>query len=168
MKQVPIKLGPLALLLTVISICVTTLAILTFTTARADLRLAEKYAQTVETRYALERQGQEFLHELSETDPADYGLMDWERDAAGIYWTDFEQDGASRGSDSDRTGRRDTRYSPGGRKRAGSKMTASEIFGTEDLCHDHAGNLTEGDRTGCCGYLSCGRASGYLQVWRKH
>ena len=40
MKQVPIKLGPLALLLAVISICLTTLAILTFTTARADLRLA--------------------------------------------------------------------------------------------------------------------------------
>ena len=66
-----------------------------FTTARADLRLAEKYAQTVQTRYALERQGQEFLRDLSETDPGDYGLMDWERDAAGIYWTEFEQDGAS-------------------------------------------------------------------------
>ncbi|MBQ4187688.1 MAG: hypothetical protein II642_07375, partial [Firmicutes bacterium] len=71
------------------------LAILTFTTARADLRLAEKYAQTVQTRYALERQGQEFLRNLSETDPGDYGLMDWERDAAGVYWTEFEQDGAS-------------------------------------------------------------------------
>ena len=44
MKQVPIKLGPLALLLTVISICLTTLAILTFATARADWRLAEKHA----------------------------------------------------------------------------------------------------------------------------
>ena len=95
MKQVPIKLGPLALLLTVISICVTTLAILNFTTARADLRLAAKYAQTVQTRYALERQGQEFLRDLSETDPGDYGLMDWERDAAGVYWTEVEQDGAS-------------------------------------------------------------------------
>lgn len=95
MKQTPIKLGPLALLLTVISIYLTTLAILTFTTARADLRLAEKYAQTVETRYALERQGQEFLRELSETDPADYGLMDWQRDAAGIYRIAFEQDGAT-------------------------------------------------------------------------
>ncbi len=42
MKQIPIKLGPLTLLLTVISICLTVLAILSFTTARADLRLAEK------------------------------------------------------------------------------------------------------------------------------
>ena len=72
MNRAPIKLGPLALLLTVISICLTTLAILTFTTARADLSLAEKYAQTVETRYALERQGQEFLREVSETDPVSW------------------------------------------------------------------------------------------------
>ena len=32
MHQVPIKLGPLALLLTIISICLTTLSILTCTT----------------------------------------------------------------------------------------------------------------------------------------
>lgn len=95
MKQVPIRLGPLALLLAVISICLTTLAILTFTTARADLRLAEKYAETVETRYSLERKGQEFLRELSETDPADYGLMDWERDAYGVWHVVLEQDDAS-------------------------------------------------------------------------
>ena len=95
MKQTPIKLGPLALLLTVISICLTTLGILAFTTARADLRLAEKYAQTVETRYALERDGQEFLRELSETDPGDWGLMDWERDAAGVFWTAFERGNTS-------------------------------------------------------------------------
>ena len=95
MKQVPIKLGPLALLLAVISICLTTLAILTFTTARADLRLAVKYAETVRIRYALEQQGQEFLQTLSGTDPADYGLMDWERDRDGVYWTEFEQDGAT-------------------------------------------------------------------------
>ena len=93
MNRTPIKLGPLALLLTVISICLTTLAILTFTTARADLSLAEKYARTVETRYALEREGQELLREVSETDPSDYGLMDLERDAAGVYRTGIEQDG---------------------------------------------------------------------------
>ena len=95
MKQVPIKLGPLALLLAVISICLTTLAILTFTTARADLRLAQKYAETVSTRYELEREGQEFLRELSETDSADYSLMDWERDASGVDWEEFSSDGAT-------------------------------------------------------------------------
>ena len=93
MKQVPIKLGPLALLLAVVSICLTTLAILTFATARADLRLAEKYADTVSTRYALERQGQEFLRELSETDRADWDLMGWEPDADGVCRESFEQVG---------------------------------------------------------------------------
>ena len=63
MKQVPIKLGPLALLLTVISICLTVLAILTFTTARADMALAEKYADTIRLRYELEAEGQSFLAE---------------------------------------------------------------------------------------------------------
>ena len=55
MNKAPIRLGPMALLLTVISICLTILAILTFTTARADLRLAQKYAETVQARYAAER-----------------------------------------------------------------------------------------------------------------
>lgn len=61
MNHVPVRLGPLALLFTVISICLSVLAILTFSTARADLTLAERYAGTVRTRYELEVQGQEFL-----------------------------------------------------------------------------------------------------------
>lgn len=91
MKQVPIKLGPLALLLTVISICLTVLSILNFTTARADLRLAEKYAETVSERYALEAEGQELLRELEASDPA---LLDMTRDAAGVWHADLERDGA--------------------------------------------------------------------------
>lgn len=82
MKQVPVKLGPLALLLAVISICLTTLAILTFTTARGDLSLARKYAATVQERYALEAEGQAFLQELAEDAPM--ALMDAERDAQGV------------------------------------------------------------------------------------
>ena len=54
MKHVPIRLGPLALLLAVISICLTILAVLSFTTGQADLRLAQRYADTVTERYALE------------------------------------------------------------------------------------------------------------------
>lgn len=63
MKHIPIKLGPLALLLTVISICMTVLGLLTFTTARGDLSLAEKYGDTVRLRYELEAEGQAFLGE---------------------------------------------------------------------------------------------------------
>lgn len=94
MKQVPIKLGPLTLLLTLISICLTTLAILNFTTARADLRLAEKYAETVQTRYALEREGQEFLQEIAGLDENDLDLYELERDQNGTLWRVFERDGA--------------------------------------------------------------------------
>ena len=61
MKHVPIKLVPLALLLTVITICLAVLAILTFATARADLALAERYAQTLKDRYELEKAGQQYL-----------------------------------------------------------------------------------------------------------
>lgn len=65
MKRSPIRLGPLALLLCVIGICLTILAVLSFTAARADLRLAQKYAETVQARYALEQQGQEYVCALN-------------------------------------------------------------------------------------------------------
>ena len=89
MRQVPVKLGPLALLLTVVSICLTTLAILVFTTARADVRLAEKYAQTVHERYELEAEGQAYLAGVS-NDPS---LLS-EPDADGISWNTLDYEGA--------------------------------------------------------------------------
>ena len=89
MNQVPVKLGPLALLLSVISICLTTLSILAFTTAQADVRLAEKFAETVRVRYELEIRGQEFLRDLREN-----GAPAGKPDEDGIRWTTFEQDGA--------------------------------------------------------------------------
>jgi len=89
MKDAPIKLGPLTLLLTVISICLTTLAILNFSTARADLRLAEKFAQTVSTRYELEAEGQRMLGALSSGDETR-----WQRDDEGRYVCTLERDGS--------------------------------------------------------------------------
>lgn len=74
MKDLPIRLGPLALLLTVISICMTVLGILTYTTARADMNLAETYADTVRTRYRLETEAREYLVRLS--DPGVNALPD--------------------------------------------------------------------------------------------
>ena len=65
MKELPIRLTPLALLLTVISICLTVLGILTYTTARADMNLAETYAETVRTRYELEARGQNWIGGLA-------------------------------------------------------------------------------------------------------
>lgn len=97
MKHIPIRLGPLALLLTVISICMTTLGILSFTTARADLSLAMKYASTVQERYALEKEGQRFLSEVGAAlaegnGPEVLGLFDGtEVDEAGVVHRTLEQ-----------------------------------------------------------------------------
>ena len=96
MKQTPVRLGPLALLLTVISICITMLSILSYTSARADLRLAEKYAQTVSDRYELEAEGQRFLAVMQKGTIPDMlaALEDAEDDAEGIIWKSFEKNGA--------------------------------------------------------------------------
>ncbi len=67
MGHTRIRLGPLALLLAVISICMTTLGVLAITTASADLRVANKYADMVQIRYELEAEGQAFLQEANET-----------------------------------------------------------------------------------------------------
>lgn len=65
MKRFPIHLGPLALLLTVIAICMSTLGVLSISNASADQRLAERYAETVRIRYDLEEQGQNYLREVN-------------------------------------------------------------------------------------------------------
>ena len=65
MRPSHIRLGPLALLLTVISILLTTLATLTFATARADYALARRFSETVQIRYSLEEQGQQYLSEMN-------------------------------------------------------------------------------------------------------
>ena len=91
MNQVPIKLGPLALLLTVISICLTTLSILTFSTARADMRMAEKYAETVKERYELEAEGQTFLRDTSEDIRSG---IEFFPDQDGILWETISHDDA--------------------------------------------------------------------------
>ena len=94
MRHIPIKLGPLALLLTVISICMTTLGVLAFATARADWNLAQKYADTVQTRYALEAEGQRFLQtavKAREEGNAPESLDSTERDDDGTVWKTFQE-----------------------------------------------------------------------------
>ena len=61
MNERPVRLGPLALLLSVIGICLAVLSILTWSTAAADLRLARRYADTVSVRAALQTEGQQIL-----------------------------------------------------------------------------------------------------------
>ena len=52
-----LRLGMLSILLTVIVICMSVLSLLSYATSLADMRLANRYAKTVEIRYELERQG---------------------------------------------------------------------------------------------------------------
>lgn len=91
MGHIPVRVGPLALLLTVISICMTTLGVLAFTTARADLRLAEQYADTVHIRYELEEQGQSFLRDAGEAleNGAEWNAIPgtWRREDGALTWT---------------------------------------------------------------------------------
>lgn len=88
MKELPIRLTPLALLLTVISICMTVLGILTCTTARADMNLAETYAETVRTRYELEVRGQDWVDDLIDAD-GQTGLVP---DEDGVIREDFRSE----------------------------------------------------------------------------
>ncbi len=69
MNRPLIRLGPLAVLLTVVAISLSTLAILTFSTARADKALAERFASSVKIRYELEKEGNRFIERLY-SDPA--------------------------------------------------------------------------------------------------
>lgn len=64
MGENPIKLGSMTLLLTIVLLCMAILSVLTLSTARADLSLAEKYADRLQQVYALDSVGQRLLAEL--------------------------------------------------------------------------------------------------------
>ena len=64
MEGRPVRLGWLSLLLTVILLCLATLSVLSISTARADLAMAQKQAAQLESVYALECAGQQWLAAL--------------------------------------------------------------------------------------------------------
>ncbi len=80
MKNTPIRLGLLALLLTIISICMAVLAMLSVSSSHADLRLSERFAQSVKTRYELEEEGQLFLKQMNESPKDEIISKDIEKD----------------------------------------------------------------------------------------
>lgn len=92
MKQIHVRLGPMALLLTVIVICMTVLGLLAVTTARGDLSIARRYAESVETRYSLEARGQKFLCQAAR-DPEELELLDMDQE--GTRWKVLSEDGMS-------------------------------------------------------------------------
>ena len=105
-----LRLGPIAVFLTVVAIVLTTLATLTIATSRADAVLAERFATMTAIRYSLEKEGNEFLYEVTqklENGASLNSISDLNRTDDGMYEYKAEKDGyelkirlAPEGSDS--------------------------------------------------------------------
>lgn len=68
------RLGPIAIFLVIVTMIITTLAVLTVATSNADLIMAKRFADITQIRYGLEAQGEEFLSYVESADasnPAD-------------------------------------------------------------------------------------------------
>ena len=61
-----IRLGPIAVFLTVIAIVLVTLATLTVASARADDQLSDRFARVTALRYELTAEGERFLAQADE------------------------------------------------------------------------------------------------------
>ena len=61
-----IRLGPIAVFLTIIAAVLASLAMLTVATSRADAKLAERYASVTQLRYELEADGNRFVKAAEE------------------------------------------------------------------------------------------------------
>lgn len=91
-----LRLGPVAVFLTIVAVILTTLATLTIATSRADVVLAERFAEMTQIRYSLEAQGNEFLSSLAEELEAGASLSsisELNRKADGIFEYKAERDG---------------------------------------------------------------------------
>lgn len=105
-----LRLGPIAVFLTVVAIILTTLATLTIATSRADAVLAERFATMTAIRYSLEKEGNGFLYEVTqklENGASLNSISDLNRTDDGMYEYKAEKDGyelkirlAPEGSDS--------------------------------------------------------------------
>ena len=56
-----IRLGPIAIFLTIVTIVLATLAVLTTATTNADKVMAERHASVTKARYELEAKGEKFI-----------------------------------------------------------------------------------------------------------
>ena len=71
-REKGLRLGPLGLLLTVIAIAMAVLGTLSFTSARADRILTDRFAETVRIRYSLDAKAQDYRRQ---NDDSDYGTV---------------------------------------------------------------------------------------------
>ena len=84
-----LRLGPIAVFLAVIAAVVATLAILTFSTSRADAVLAERFASVTAIRYELEEEGNRFLQAADASGEVPEGAEQLE-DGTLRYYTEKE------------------------------------------------------------------------------
>lgn len=61
-----VRLGSISILLSVVILCVTVLAVLSLTSARADALMAERFGDQTKSYYELQAEGQAFLAEADE------------------------------------------------------------------------------------------------------
>ena len=61
-----IRLGPVAVFLSVVAVVLTTLAVLTIATSNADKVMAERFAKVTQIRYELENEGEKYLMAIDE------------------------------------------------------------------------------------------------------
>ena len=59
-----VRLGTIAVLFTVVVLCVSVLAVLSVATVRADCAMSQRYAQQVTARLELENEGQRWLRQV--------------------------------------------------------------------------------------------------------
>ena len=65
------RLGPIAIFLVIVTMVITTLAVLTVATSNADVIMAKRFADITQIRYGLEAQGEEFLSYVESADTSD-------------------------------------------------------------------------------------------------
>ncbi|MBR2672213.1 MAG: hypothetical protein IKE27_08430 [Oscillospiraceae bacterium] len=91
-----IRLGPVALFLTVIAIVLTTLAVLTLASSNADVVMAERFAGVTKVRYDLESEGYRFVQRADEALKSGGSVASVpgvRSDGSGGYEYALEQDG---------------------------------------------------------------------------
>ncbi|MBQ6388343.1 MAG: hypothetical protein IJH90_01770 [Mogibacterium sp.] len=85
------RLGPIAIFLVIVTMVITTLAVLTVATSNADITMARRFADVTRIRYGLEAQAEEFLSNVESSGGA--GAMDGVTVTDGGYEYTAENEG---------------------------------------------------------------------------
>lgn len=87
----PIRTGTLTILITLVAVCLAVLSVLSFSTAHADLTLAEKSLEHFYQDTELQNQGQHWLESLDQSLFYDYAITLGETQPDGTISTTLKQ-----------------------------------------------------------------------------